>query len=99
MNLINGSLKFLASGSYAIIYIYANELFPTNVRNTGMGICSMVARIGAIIGTFCNDYLVSSYLLKKLIHLNLIDSHLDTSTYTYVWYCFIDSCSISFNVS
>ncbi len=59
MNIINGALKFLASASYAIIYIYANELFPTNVRNTGMGICSMIARIGAIIGTFCNDYLVS----------------------------------------
>ncbi len=58
MNIINISLKFVASSSYAIIYIYANELFPTNVRNTGMGICSMVARIGAIIGTFCNDYLV-----------------------------------------
>ena len=63
MNLINGSLKFLASASYAIIYIYANELFPTNVRNTGMGICSMVARIGAIIGTFCNDSLVSYRLI------------------------------------
>ena len=59
MNIINGALKFLASASYAIIYIYANELFPTNVRNTGMGICSMIARIGAIIGTFFNDYLVS----------------------------------------
>lgn len=59
MNLINGSLKFLASASYAIIYIYANELFPTNVRNSGMGICSMIARIGAIIGTYCNDALVS----------------------------------------
>ena len=61
MNVINGLLKFLASASYAIIYIYANELFPTNVRNTGMGICSMVARIGAIIGTFCNDYLVNLF--------------------------------------
>lgn len=59
LNIINGTLKFLASASYAIIYIYANELFPTNVRNTGMGMCSMIARIGAIIGTFCNDYLVS----------------------------------------
>ena len=64
MNLINGSLKFLASASYAIIYIYANELFPTNVRNSGMGICSMVARIGAIIGTYCNDSLVSFSFLS-----------------------------------
>lgn len=58
MNTINGLLKFFASGSYATIYIFANELFPTNVRNSGMGLCSMVARIGAIIGTYCNDSLV-----------------------------------------
>lgn len=64
--IIDGSLKFLASASYAIIYIYANELFPTNVRNTGMGICSMIARIGAIIGTFCNDYLVSFFFLLEI---------------------------------
>jgi len=67
MNIINGTLKFLASASYAIIYIYANELFPTNVRNTGMGICSMVARIGAIIGTFCNDILA-----RVWIHLPIV---------------------------
>jgi MFS family permease len=58
MFIINVALKFLASGSYAIIYIYANELFPTQCRNTGMGICSMVARFGAIIGTLSNDLLV-----------------------------------------
>jgi hypothetical protein len=40
---MNVLLKFFAAGSYAIIYIYANELFPTGIRNTGMGICSMVA--------------------------------------------------------
>ncbi|CAF4584025.1 unnamed protein product [Rotaria sp. Silwood1] len=57
MFIINVILKFLASGSYAIIYIYANELFPTQGRNTGMGICSMVARFGAIIGTLSNDLL------------------------------------------
>lgn len=60
MFIINVVLKFLASGSYAIIYIYANELFPTQGRNTGMGICSMVARFGAIIGTLSNDLLVCS---------------------------------------
>ena len=59
MFLVNVVLKFFASGSYAVIYIYANELFPTQVRNTGIGICSMVARLGAIVGTLSNDLLVS----------------------------------------
>ena len=58
MFIINIALKFLASSSYSIIYIYANELFPTQIRNTGMGVCSMVARFGAIIGTLSNDILV-----------------------------------------
>ncbi|CAF0964964.1 unnamed protein product [Rotaria magnacalcarata] len=62
MYAIQVSLKFFASATYAIIYIYANELFPTNVRNTGMGICSMVARIGAIIGTYCNDSLARIWI-------------------------------------
>ncbi|CAF3333739.1 unnamed protein product [Rotaria sp. Silwood2] len=62
MFIINVVLKFLASGSYAIIYIYANELFPTQCRNTGMGICSMVARFGAIIGTLSNDLLARAWV-------------------------------------
>lgn len=68
MNIIQGLLKFLASASYTNIYIYANELFPTNVRNTGMGICSMIARVGAIIGTFCNDYLVCILRISRHFH-------------------------------
>ena len=58
MFMVNLALKFFASGSYTVIYIYANELFPTQVRNTGIGICSMVARLGAIAGTLSNDLLV-----------------------------------------
>ncbi|CAF1208581.1 unnamed protein product [Adineta ricciae] len=72
MNIINVALKFLASASYAIIYIYANELFPTNVRNTGMGICSMVARVGAIIGTFCNDYLTRIWLYLPIVLYGIV---------------------------
>ncbi|CAF3777726.1 unnamed protein product [Rotaria socialis] len=55
--ILNVLLKFFAAGSYNIIYIYANELFPTRIRNTGMGVCSMIARIGAIVGTTSNDML------------------------------------------
>ena len=105
MNLINGSLKLLASASYAIIYIYANELFPTNVRNTGMGICSMVARIGAIIGTFCNDSLVNRnifvccFCLTEKFGLFFLDSNLDLSTYSSLWYCISHCSCISSDVS
>ena len=69
---INIALKFLPSGSYVIIYIYANETFPTEGRNTGMGACSMVARVGAMIGTFSNDHLVNisfKYLINVLMIL------------------------------
>ncbi|CAF3703981.1 unnamed protein product [Rotaria socialis] len=69
---INISLKFLASASYAIIYIYANELFPTNVRNTGMGICSMVARIGAMLSNFCNDYLGRIWINLPVIIFGIV---------------------------
>jgi hypothetical protein len=61
MLIINIALKFLASASFAIIYLYSTELFPTNVRTTGLGICSMIGRLGAILGTFSNDYLVSIF--------------------------------------
>ncbi|CAF0726177.1 unnamed protein product [Adineta steineri] len=61
MFMVNIALKFLASGSYVIIYIYANETFPTHGRNTGMGVCSMISRLGAIIGTFSNDHLTRAW--------------------------------------
>lgn len=62
--MINIALKFLASASFGIIYLYSTELFPTNVRTTGLGFSSMVGRLGAILGTFSNDYLVRSTLFE-----------------------------------
>ncbi|CAF0924397.1 unnamed protein product [Rotaria sp. Silwood1] len=59
---MNVLLKFFAAGSYAIIYIYVNELIRTGIRNTGMGICSIVARIGAIVGTTSNDILTRLWI-------------------------------------
>ncbi|XP_022095364.1 organic cation transporter protein-like [Acanthaster planci] len=40
--------KLCISGSYAIVYLYAIEIFPTPVRNAGVGGGAMLSRIGSI---------------------------------------------------
>ncbi|XP_071956980.1 organic cation transporter protein-like [Antedon mediterranea] len=44
--------KFGIAASFAIIYIFAAELYPTPVRSVGMGLSSMTARIGGILAPF-----------------------------------------------
>ncbi|XP_071800949.1 organic cation transporter protein-like [Asterias amurensis] len=44
--------KLCISGSYAIVYLYAIELFPTPVRNVGVGMGSFVSRIGSIASPY-----------------------------------------------
>ncbi|KAL5010530.1 hypothetical protein ScPMuIL_012835 [Solemya velum] len=44
--------KFGITASYGIIYLMAAELFPTVVRNIGMGISSMFARIGGMLAPY-----------------------------------------------
>ena len=40
--------KFGASSTFGMIYVYTAELFPTPLRNSTIGTCSMVARIAGI---------------------------------------------------
>ncbi|NWR60369.1 S22AD protein, partial [Bucorvus abyssinicus] len=41
--------KFTASASFSTSYVYSAELFPTVVRQTGVGLCSMLARVAGIM--------------------------------------------------
>ncbi|KAM6314880.1 solute carrier family 22 member 13-like [Aegotheles albertisi] len=41
--------KFTATGSFSTSYVYAAELFPTVIRQTGVGLCSMSARVSGIM--------------------------------------------------
>ncbi|KAK1882905.1 Solute carrier family 22 member 5 [Dissostichus eleginoides] len=44
--------KFGMTSAFCVVYTVSSELFPTVIRNTAMGCCSMAARIGTIISPF-----------------------------------------------
>lgn len=46
--------KMFNAASYAAIYLFAAELFPTVIRHGGMGVSSVCARIGGI----SSDYVI-----------------------------------------
>ena len=41
--------KMGASAGFAVVFVYSAELFPTPVRNSAIGLCSTLARIGALL--------------------------------------------------
>ncbi|XP_042224923.1 organic cation transporter protein-like isoform X2 [Homarus americanus] len=46
--------KLCITASYAIVYVLTAEIFPTVVRNVGVGSSSMVARVGGALAPFIN---------------------------------------------
>ncbi|KAG1687426.1 Solute carrier family 22 member 15-like [Nymphon striatum] len=44
--------KLCSAGEFGVIYIYSAELFPTSIRNSGLGMVSVASRIGGILAPF-----------------------------------------------
>uniref|UniRef100_A0A3P9LII2 Solute carrier family 22 member 4 n=1 Tax=Oryzias latipes TaxID=8090 RepID=A0A3P9LII2_ORYLA len=44
--------KFGVTAAFCVVYSVTSELFPTVIRNTAMGCCSMAARIATILSPF-----------------------------------------------
>ena len=57
--------KMAASATFTIIYVQAAELFPTVLRNSGIGLCSCFARIGGIVAPIIS-LTVKNYLTKLI---------------------------------
>ena len=41
--------KFGASAAFGTVCLYTAELYPTQIRSTAIGMCSMMARIGGFV--------------------------------------------------
>ncbi|TKC78230.1 MFS transporter [Trinickia terrae] len=49
-------LSFFMNGTYAGVYAYTPEVFPTGVRTTGVGLASSIGRLGAIAAPILVGY-------------------------------------------
>ncbi len=52
---------FFSGPPSTLDWIYPNELFPTNVRASAVGVVTAISRIGAAIGTFALPYSLRTY--------------------------------------
>merc|ERR1719431_2052816 len=49
--------KMGASAAFNVTFMYTAQLYPTTIRNSAVGICSTVARFGAIMAPWVGKYL------------------------------------------
>merc|ERR1719213_722376 len=52
-------LKLATSATFIILYVFVLEVYPTQIRSTGMAICTMVGRAGSIASPVVHSYAVA----------------------------------------
>lgn len=61
--------KIGSAGAFGVVYVFSAELFPTVVRNAGMGACSCVARVGGMLAPYVASSVrkISLYRSESLV--------------------------------
>ena len=67
--------KLGIAGAFAIIWIYSSELFPTVIRNSGMGTSSVCAGLGGVLA----PYIANMVRSESVCALLLIDANENTA--------------------
>ncbi|XP_062235044.1 solute carrier family 22 member 13-like [Platichthys flesus] len=60
--------KFAATASFSIVYVYTAELYPTVVRQNGVGLNAMCARVAGILAPLVRLLDVYHYTIPLLIY-------------------------------
>lgn len=60
--------KFFVSALFSAIVLYVSELYPTIIRNTGIGILLTFSQIGSIIAPYIVEILVYKYWQLTIVH-------------------------------
>ncbi|WAQ99862.1 ORCT-like protein [Mya arenaria] len=47
--------KSASTGSFSTVFLYTPEIYPTNYRNSGLGVASSVSRIGGLLAPFASN--------------------------------------------
>lgn len=55
-----GGFAILMGGAQVLQYVYPNELFPTEIRASAVGLGTSLSRIGATVGTYLVPFSLSS---------------------------------------
>lgn len=64
--------KFCVTASFAIIYVYSTQIYPTVMRTIGLGTSSMVARIGSVLAPFIKDLSNATTLAVPMVLLGAL---------------------------
>ena len=65
------SAKFGVSAAANVKYMYTAQLYPTSIRNTAVGTCSTIARIGGALSPIIGKFLIELGTLSETVPLCL----------------------------